>query len=299
MNKIADRLYRLGDVHHPCFLITGTAKTALVDAGPAFMAPIYRDEIRQFMGAGRGPDALFLTHFHYDHIGGAPYLRRCFPTMEIGGSKKLGRLLARGKIVSRIAQLNRGLLDDHPHANVFRPEDFDYAALKIDNALQHGDLIDLGGGVVIEAIDSPGHTPDNLSFYLPHAEAIVAAEALGIIPGDEFWVAPQFLSSYEKYLESIERIRQRRPKILLLGHHQVVQGKDVDRFFEAAVADCRKYRKMIERFLQRENMAEDRAVSRVYSQLVRTLRRGRQPEEAFRLNLEVQVKVVARRMRLR
>ena len=145
---------------------------------------------------------------------------------------------------------------------------------------------------------APGHTADNLCFYLAHIDAVITAEAVGIIPGDEFWVAPQFLSSYNDYLRTIERIRRRRPKIIALGHHRVVGEKDIDRFFESSLADCRQFRQMIAHFLQEEQMIEERVIRRVHEELVRTRRRGRQPDEAFRLNLQVQVKVIARQLRM-
>ena len=145
-------------------------------------------------------------------------------------------------------------------------------------------------------VATPGHSPDNLSFFLPHAGAAVTAEAVGIIPGEAFWVAPQFLSSYEDYLVSIDRIRRRRPKLILLGHHRVVTEKDIERFFDAANSDCRQYRNMVARLLEQEQMREDQVVHRVFEQLVHTGRRGGQPEAAFLLNLQVQVKVIARLM---
>ena len=163
--------------------------------------------------------------------------------------------------------------------------------------LQDGETVDLGGQATIEVVATPGHTPDNLSFFLPHTGAAVTAEAVGIIPGEEFWVAPQFLSSYEDYLESIDRIRRRRPKLLALGHHRVVTAMDIDRFFQAAIADCRQYRDIVEQYLQEAQMREEAVVRRIVEQQVRTGRRGGQPEEAFRLNLQVQVKVIARQLR--
>ncbi|KPJ77516.1 MAG: hypothetical protein AMJ54_07905 [Deltaproteobacteria bacterium SG8_13] len=298
MDKLAAHLYRLGDADHPCFLVTGADRNVLIDAGPAFMAPTCRQQIQQWMGNGRAPDWLFLTHFHYDHTGGGPYLLRHFPMMKTAGSAKLGRLLTRGKIVASVTDFNRRLITERLPENDLVAEDIDYSALSIDRVLEDGEGIDLGGGVTIEVAAAPGHTADNLCFFLPHAGAALTAEAVGIIPGDEFWVAPQFLSSYDDYLSTIDRIRQRRPKIIVLGHHRVVEEKDIDRFFEVSLADCEEFRKMVEQFLQEEQMVEENVFHRVRERLVHTGRRGRQPEEAFRLNLQVQVKVVARQLRM-
>ena len=293
MDQILKGLYRLGGPKFPAFLVVGSHRVVQVDAGPAFVGPEYLQDIPKVLGNGRGPDFLFHTHSHFDHVGSTPFLQRHFPEIKVGGSETFARRLSQTKTGKAIADLNRALVQKNNMDRAFIPGDFDYSLLTVEQILKDGDFVDLGGGASLEVIATPGHTSDSLSFFLPHLEAVLAGDALGIMPGDDFWVAPQFLSSYEDYLDSIERIRKRAPKTILLGHHSVVRQEECERFFNAAVADCRAFREMIEQYLKESQMKEEMVVQRIHAAEYHTLRKGKQPEAAFLLNLTAQVRLIA------
>jgi 2-aminobenzoylacetyl-CoA thioesterase len=297
MDQILKGLYRLGSPEFPAFLVVGSQRVVQIDGGPAFMGPGYLQDIQEVLGNGRGPDFLFHTHSHFDHVGGTPFLLRHFPEIKAGGSETFAKRLSQTKTGKAIGDLNRALVRKNNRDRTFSPGDFDYSLLKIDQILEDGDFVDLGGGVSLEVMATPGHTSDSLSFFLPHLEVVLAGDALGIIPGDDFWVAPQFLSGYETYLDSIERIRQRAPKTILLGHHSVVRQGECERFFNASIADCRVFRAMIEQFLKESQMEEELVVRRIQAAEYHTLRRGKQPEAAFLLNLTAQVRLIATEMK--
>lgn len=296
MEKILNGLYRIGNRQYPAFLVTGKDRVVLVDAGPAFMGPRYLNEIRQLLGTGSGPDFLFHTHSHFDHVGGTPFLVRHFPEMKMGGSETFARRLSQTWTRKTLTDLNRTLAPKDIKDSDFIPGDFDFSTLTVERILKDGESVDLGGGASIEIIATPGHTPDCLSFFLPHLRAAVAGDALGIIPGDSFRVAPQFLSGYEDYLDSIERVRKKAPKTIVLGHHSVISETESERFFAAAVADCRTFRKMIEQYLKEAQMQEEKVVQRIKASAYHTLRRGKQPEAAFLLTLTAQVRLIANGM---
>jgi 2-aminobenzoylacetyl-CoA thioesterase len=293
MDQILKGLYRLGSPEFPAFLVVGSHRLVQVDAGPTFVGPMYLQDIQEVLGKGKGPDFLFHTHSHFDHVGSTPFLKRHFPEIKIGGSESLARRLSRTKTGKTIGDLNRALVQKSNMDRAFIPGDFDYSHLTVEQILKNGDIIDLGGGASLEIITTPGHTSDSLSFFLPHLEALLAGDALGILPGDDVWVAPQFLSSYEDYLDSIERIRKRAPKTILLGHHSVVRQGECERFFNAAVADCKAFREMIEQYLKESRMKEEIVVQRIQAAEYHTLRGGKQPEAAFLLNLTAQVRLIA------
>ena len=296
MDEIVKGLYRLGGVRQPSFLVMGKYRIVQIDAGPTFMGPAYLNDIRELLGKGRWPDYLFFTHFHFDHVGSAPYLLRHFPEIRLGGSKKLIKLLEQERVRETIAKLNQGLVKKYDKENDFIFQDFDYSALKVDRVLKDGDVIDLGGGVSIEVIATPGHTWDSLSFFLPHNKTILTGEAVGIIPGDDFWVSPQFLSSYDDYICSIQRIREKKPKVIVMGHHYVVK-EVIEKFFDASLSDCKAFRKMIEQYLKEEQMDQEKVIQRIREEEYLSLRKGKQPEEAFLLNIRAQVRLIAKSMK--
>ena len=295
MDEIVNGLYRLGGVRQPAFLVMGKYRVVQIDAGPTFMGPAYLNDIIELLGKKRQPDYLFFTHWHFDHVGSAPYLLRHFSEMRLGGSKKLIKLLEQERVIETIARLNQGLVKKYNKAKEFVHQDFDYGALNVDRVLKNGDVIDLGGGESIEVISTPGHTWDSLSFFLPHSRTILAGEAVGIIPGDDFWVSPQFLSSYDDYILSIQRIREKEPKVIVMGHHQVVK-EATEKFFNASLSDCRTFRTMIEQYLKEAQMDQEKVIQRIKDEEYLTLRKGKQPEEAFLLNTRAQVKLIAKNM---
>ena len=295
MDKIVEGLYRLGGVNQPAFLVMGKLRTAQIDAGPAFMGPAYLNDILELLGEGRWPDYLFFTHFHFDHVGSAPYLCRHFPEMKLGGSRKLIKLLKLKKVKETVAMLNKELVKNYNKEKDFVLQDFDYNTLKVDWVLKDGDVIDLGGGVLIEVIATPGHTWDSLSYFLPHSKTMLTGEAVGIIPGDDFWVAPQFLSSYDDYICSIRRIREKKPKVIVMGHHYVVK-EAAEKFLTASLSDCNAFRKKIEQYLKEEHMDQEKVIRRIKEEEYLTLRKGKQPEKAFLLNIMAQVKLIVKNM---
>jgi 2-aminobenzoylacetyl-CoA thioesterase len=157
-------------------------------------------------------------------------------------------------------------------------------------------VIHLGGGASIEVIATPGHTWDSLSFFLPHIKTMLTGEAMGIIPGDDSWVSAQFLSSYDDYICSIQRIREKEPRIIVLGHHHVMK-EETEKFFDASLSDCKAFRKMIEKYLKEEQMDQEKVIQRIKEEEYLALRKGKQPEAAFLLNIKAQVKLIAKSMK--
>ena len=296
MDEIVKGLYRLGGVQQPSFLVMGKHRIVQIDAGSTFMGPAYLNDIRELLGKGRWPDYLFFTHCHFDHVGSAPYLLRHFPEMRLGGSRKFIKLLEQERVRETVAMLNQGLVKKYGKEKDFVSQDFDYSALKVDRVLKDGDVIDLGGGDSIEVIATPGHTWDSLSFFLPQSKTMLTGEAVGIIPGDDFWVSPQFLSSYDNYICSIQRIREKEPNVIVMGHHCVVKEL-AEKFFDASLSDCKSFRKMIEQYLKEEQMDQEKVIQRIKGEEYLTLRKGKQPEEAFLLNTRAQVKLIANSMK--
>ena len=201
-------------------------------------------------------------------------------------------------MVEKITKLNQRLITQYQKEKDFLPQDLDYGTLKISRVLRNGDVVDLGGGVSIEIIATPGHTRDCLSFFLPHSRTMLTGEAVGIVPGDDFWVSPQFLSSYDDYMLSIKRIREKKPKVLVMGHHCVVQ-EGLEQFFDTSLSDCIAFRSKIEEYLKEEQMDQEKVVQRIKEDEYLSIRKGKQPEEAFIINTRAQVKLIANIMKNR
>jgi glyoxylase-like metal-dependent hydrolase (beta-lactamase superfamily II) len=205
----------------------------------------------------------------------------------------LFKVLAREGARKTIGRLSRKISEKTVEAGKLQEADFDYGVIRPGITLSDNDVIDLGG-LSIRVIATPGHTGDSLSFYIEPTGEIFTGEAVGIIPGEELYVGPEFLSSYRDYMDSLEKIRALRPTTIFTGHHTRVEGRDLDRFFEAAIRDTRNLKDKIERYLLETDMDEASVIGRIKAEEYEDLRKSRQMEEAYVLNLTAQVRHIAR-----
>ena len=296
MEKIAENLYILGNIALPTFLVLGEEKSALIDAGMTYMAPKYYDEIEEVMKDGVGPTYLLFTHSHFDHIGGAPHLVNKFPNMEMCAHSYLFDILKRDKARMSISHLSKTMAERFAPGNDLVENDFDFSIIKPGKILNDGDIIDLGGGITIEVIDTPGHTNDSLSFFIPHIKAVATGEAIGIPHGSDLYVSSEFLSSFDDYIASIKRIQKKRPEILLLGHQMIIYKEDIDRYFDNAVKSAFELKEKIQRYIKENDMDMEAVVEAIKEEQYIPLREGKQPVEAYLLNLRAQVKLIAREL---
>lgn len=303
MEKIADSLFTLGDFGLPIFFVVGTTKSALIDASVAYMGPRFKRDLtllakskQVILKKRRGADFLLFTHSHFDHVGCAPYFIRNFPDIQIGASKTFFSVFKRDGARKTIEMLNRKLVHAFEPESPIMAEDFDYSPLANGVTLSDGEIINLGGGITIEVVATPGHTRDSISFYLPYLQAIITGEAIGILPGDGSYVSPEFLSSYDDYIASIHKVWAKKPALIVPGHHARIEKNRIEAFFEFALKNAEELKRKIERYLAEEAMDEEKVVSRIKDEEYLTLRLGKQPEEAYLKNLRAQVGLIRQTM---
>ena len=73
-----------GDGKGTVFLVTGQANI-LYEAGMAYCAGQMVKKIEEALDGGE-LDAVFLSHSHYDHVAGLPYIRARWPEVKDYGS---------------------------------------------------------------------------------------------------------------------------------------------------------------------------------------------------------------------
>ncbi len=291
MERITDNLTLIGNWNLPAYLVIGNDRVVMVDAGPVSMAPTFLEEMPKAL-SGRLPDLVVFTHSHFDHIGGAPYLKRHMPGLKFGGHEYLFYVMGRPGARRVMEGLNRRMTDPGLIREKLIDADFDYSVITGDVILTDGQVIDLGGGVTVTALFTPGHTQDSMSYLVKPDEIVLTGEAMGIVPGDELYVGPEFLTSYDDYIGSINKVRAARPRRVLTGHHAQAYGDEVERLIAAALRDAAALKDKIERYLAEEQMDEARVIERVKKEEYLTARQGKQPEEAYLLNLKAQVKMI-------
>jgi glyoxylase-like metal-dependent hydrolase (beta-lactamase superfamily II) len=220
-------------------LLIGEAATALVDCGMAFCAGETIANVENALN-GRDLDYILMTHTHYDHIGALPYFRERWPelkavTTETGAAvllKDTPRRIFRELSTAADKAMGRGdmLLD------------YSDGAFRADITVRDGDSIGLGG-ISVTVLETPGHTRDALSFFVPEQKLLILCETPGVLMPDGS-VYPCYLTGYTDTLNSIAKCRRTGYKTLAFPHRGILTDGGGADFFdraEAANIACREF----------------------------------------------------------
>jgi glyoxylase-like metal-dependent hydrolase (beta-lactamase superfamily II) len=221
-----------------CLYLKGRNLRVLIDAGmgASHLAPVQK----------WGIDILILTHCHIDHRltrkeisdvpvwcheADAPYLNDRNLFFDAIGLKRSGLNLA---------------------------EHLDYTngmfEIEIDHYLLDQERIDIGG-ISLEAIHTPGHTPGHLAFYIPEADLLFAADvdltSFGPFYGHDF-------ADIDEFLQSIERLKRLNATIVTTGHAGPFNGQVSEKFIVYEEIVYRRDRMILEQLSQPRALSDFR-----------------------------------------
>ncbi len=282
-----ENITTVGDGIVPAFFYQGETTSVFFDPGVSAYGPFYLQQIQSRINDSRNL-IVALTHSHFDHAGAASYLRRTLPGMRIAASPKAAAVFQRPNAIETINRLNREY--ETEMSDEIGDEDVRFTGVAVDLLLVNGDVIDLGGGRNIRVLSTPGHTNDSLSFYFPHCGAVVTGEAAGVFE-DGFLHTP-YLTGYTDYLASIDAIQALQPRALCIAHNGILTGGDVSRFLDGIRKEARRYRTMIETYLDEHNGDTARVIERITAEEYDTRPNNVQKRGPFILNLTAKVKTV-------
>ena len=213
----------------PCPYAVGAVTTYFVDgAQPALIDTGGAAHPRTAIAAalhehGRSLDevaTIVNTHGHWDHAGGNAKIAAARPNIEIliheagaallvGPAPHLGgyataapRLLAEPAVVDGVRRSFPQLFE--PGAPATR-------------LLLDGDRVDLGAGVVLDALATPGHSEDHLAFFWEREGLLIAGDAAQGT-GSRSGIGPLYFGSVAQARVSIARLRDIPFRTLHLSH---------------------------------------------------------------------------------
>jgi glyoxylase-like metal-dependent hydrolase (beta-lactamase superfamily II) len=200
------------------YLVVGKEK-ALIDMGYKSSAERLKNDLKVHGIDSEDLDYLLPTHVHLDHCGscgtlagfyqnasvrvhprGQPHLSD--PTRLVAGARELfGRELIEkfGPPDPISAERVRGISDD--------------------------EVIDLGAGVALRAVWTPGHAPHHVSYFLEQTGTLFTGDGVGVqYPASPVLVptSPPPSFNLQKALASIERMRSLSPVDLFTPHFGVL-----------------------------------------------------------------------------
>ncbi|NPV90525.1 MAG: MBL fold metallo-hydrolase [Firmicutes bacterium] len=267
--KLSPHVYMLGTHHFNTFLV-GEESYALIEAGMGCSAgPV----VRQFKELSVDPDKLrfiIVMHAHPDHSTGIPYLMDAFPAARVIASPEAQRSLSREK-VARVFMaedldmsgilLKRGELDRIPDPPTRQ-------ALTVHEAVDEGDVIDLGPGCRLQISRTWGHSPCSLSAYLPEDKVMFISDAAGFQTSTR-QIFPIFFTGYQAYLDSLERLRKIDADIVAIPHEYCYTGKqEISRFYQFAIDEAVAMKDSISAWLQ-QGLSHQEMVDRILDEQYR------------------------------
>jgi len=288
--KITEEFYALGNPALPSYLLMGK-EPVLFDSGMTVMGPLYIRDLKKSLGDPNRLGYLFLTHSHFDHAGSAPFLKRNIPGLKVAAGKLAADIFKRPNAIQLIQSLSRPM--EEKFKSQAGEEDLTFRGLELDRILEDGEEIELEDGTAIRVIATPGHTRDSVCYYIPKLKALVGGEAVGSFDR-RFNVRPVFLSSYDDYLSSLEKLRNLKIDLLLLGHHFALT-EDAQGMIPKAIEATRAYGKRIEDELHANGGNQETAVKKIFQEDYAEKKLINQEERPFLINLTAQVKAVAER----
>ncbi len=289
--QISDQITAVPNSWYPVFIVRGDKKSMMIDAGVNLLGPRYLEALGEVMGNPGLLDYLFLTHSHYDHIGAAAYLKRRLPHLKIGAHEKVGDLLRKPSVLTMMNRLS----DNHVQLLKYNKaaEDLTLAGFEIDVTLKQGDAFDLGG-LTCEVYETPGHTRDSLSFYLPEIKTLFPGEASGVLQGKTgSAVQVEFLSSCDDYIGSLKSLMELKPERICLGHGWVLTGSDATDYLRRSLAETFRYRALIEEYLDAAGGDVEKAIRNMAHDEYDVKGGIYQDRAAYLTNLSAQIKHIA------
>lgn len=282
-----------GNQLYPGYIIKGGKQHLMIDAGMNLIGPAYIASLKKIFGNENSLDYVFATHSHFDHVGSIPYLKRKLPKLKAGAFKRVGDLMKKKSVLNlmtNLSELQRGFYQD-----IVGDEDVRIEPVDFEFNLKEGDRFDLGD-VTCEVYEVPGHTGDSLAFFVPEIRALFAGEACGLPEGDvDSNVKTEFLSSYDEYVASLEKLIKLQPKLIGMAHLWVFTDDDATDFLQRALDEAPEYLKLIETYLDAANGDIDNTIKIMAQKEYDEKLKIAQPRESYIENLKAQVRHVALR----
>ena len=243
--------------------ILGHGEVTVVDPGPE--NPIHTDAILKALDPGEHVTNIFVTHHHFDHVGGVAELQ-----MRTGApSHGFGWGAARGKEVDSDA-LGDSEADapDLVSANVEGGSEKANDPFQPDVVLRHGDVISIGDGT-LEAIHTPGHASDHLCYAFAQEQSLLTGDH---VMGWSTSVIPPPDGDLNAYIASLELLLDRDDTWYLPTHGPAVNQPRI--LVEALLAHRRERSRQILDALSDGPQYIEQILPRVYGSISKQLKSG-------------------------
>lgn len=229
--QLGEGLWVLGNIYFNLYLVQGTRKSALIEAGVSGVVDAVIDQLDEL---GLTPDYLVLTHPHTDHFTGLEGLRARFPDARLVAANGAREFVSHPKagpkmiVEDRFMSARLAEMGWQPGRPPIETIHFPGDGLCLEAPTQ----IDLGART-LRCLPVKGHSPGGIAIYVPELDALMSSDALGFryLSGD---FCPLFFTGYTDYLETIDELAALKPTRVCPAHQGPLAGNAATTAFDTA-----------------------------------------------------------------
>ncbi|MBE6541599.1 MAG: MBL fold metallo-hydrolase [Ruminococcaceae bacterium] len=283
--KITDVRAHPGD---SAFLIDDGKTAILYDTGFAFTGYSVADNIKKVLGS-RSLDYIFLTHSHYDHAAGTPYIVSRYPEAKVVAGEYAVKIFAKPTARAVMRDLDRKFAHK---CGTFEYEDR-LDELKVDIPVKDGDVI-RAGNMDFTVVELPGHTKCSVGYYISSERLLFSTETLGVYDGGDV-VVPSYLVGYQMALDSIEKAEKLGIERIVLPHYGLLTRDKTSYYLSLCRKNAMETADEIERILENGG-AHDDAVAFFKEKYYRGNIPSIYPDDAMELNTGIMVNLIEKEL---
>lgn len=231
-----------------------TKEFVLVDAGMPESADKIIEVTEGRFGANSRPQAIILTHGHFDHVGSIIELIKYWNIPIFAHELELPYLTGEKSYLKPDPTVEGGMI---AKLSPFFPNDPINLGTEIEVLPSNGSVPFMSG---FRWIHTPGHTPGHISLFRENDRALIAGDAFVTVKQDSLYkVLTQeqeisgppryFTPDWEQAFESVKKLETIRPSVAVTGHGLPMEGellsdslqRLVTEFDQIAIPDYGKY----------------------------------------------------------
>lgn len=217
-----------------------TAGWALVDTGLENSADFILQAVEERFGKSSRPQAIILTHGHFDHIGSVLELSELWNVPVYAHRLELPYITGKKDYPVPDPTVDKGLVAKMSPAFPHKSIDIGSRAVALPD---DGSVPGMPGW---RWIHTPGHTEGHISLFREKDRVLIAGDALSTVEQESLVsVATQeeeisgppkyFTIDWKAAKSSVKQLRDLRPLLLIPGHGQSVRGEELTENLEKLV----------------------------------------------------------------
>ncbi|EMR00835.1 MBL fold metallo-hydrolase [Cesiribacter andamanensis] len=230
---VAPGIYRLSStIVNVYFIGLPAGPWVLVDTGMPFSAGQIRQAAESLYGLDARPEAILMTHGHFDHAGSVEELSRSWDVAVYAHPREFPYLSGRCEYPPQDPTVG-GFGGQMSRVYTNKPYN---VAERLQALPEDGSLPMLQDW---KWVFTPGHTPGHVSFFRERDRVLIAGDAIitmdihnpaGLMGGHTgLWGPPEYFTpDWRMALKSIDKLALLKPKTLLTGHGDPLSYRGLD-----------------------------------------------------------------------